>query len=173
MRRTVRAPSHLFGTDEFVTGSDLDDSLGHASSDEDHLMQLSVASDREYNDSRCEEDEEAYSQVSGEEPALKRNKTKKSRRRVKKRVYKSNGRSNLPPWEGKPIPDRSGFVKAKSGPSKRAKKLGKSSQWNIASSWCSLFLPPSFWFTFTRETNTYRSQNGWNDSIAESMFDPL
>ena len=66
MRRTVRAPSHLFGTDEFVTGSDLDDSLGHASSDEDHLMQLSVASDREYNDSRCEEDEEAYSQVSGE-----------------------------------------------------------------------------------------------------------
>ena len=169
MRRTARAPSRFNLGDDFVTGSDLDDSSDYESSNEDKLLQLFVASDYDYNDSIREESDEADHQDSGEEPGHKRRKTNKSQRQKKKRAPKLNRRSNLPPWKGKAIPTRSDFVKASPGPSRKAFQLGKSSQWNITSSWYSLFLPPSFWSIATRETNSYRLQNGWKESIAESM----
>lgn len=169
MRRAARAPSRIPLGVDFVTGSDLDDSSGSDSSNESKLLQLFVASDYDYNDSIREESDEADHQDSGEEPVHKRSKTNKIQRQKKKRASKSNRRSNLPPWKGKAIPTRSDFVKASPCPSRKARKLGKSSQWNIASSWYSLFLPPSFWSIVTRETNNYRLQNGWENSIAESM----
>ena len=110
MRRTARAPSRFPLGDDFVTGSDLDDSSDDYSSNEDGLLQLSVVSDYRNDDSISEETDEADYQDIGVEPLHKRSKTTKSQRQKKKRALKSNRQSNLPPWKGKAIPTRSDFV---------------------------------------------------------------
>ena len=87
---------------------------------------------------------------------LKQTKKRKQQSIMGKRKSKSQPDEPVKPvWAGKAVPQPVNFNPSECGPTRRARSLAQSSDWNSPSKWLQFFVKKYHWTKWTSETNAF------------------